>query len=66
MYVDAEAAGLPEIMTKVLIVQAGMPIMSQPPIVAGSMGSDEEYAAGAVALTTLLSLAAVPVYMMIL
>jgi len=66
MFFCAKAAGLPEIMTKVLIVQAGMPIMSQTPIVAGSMGSDEEYAAGAVALTTLLSLAAVPIYMMIL
>ena len=66
MYFCAKFAGLNDIMTKVLIVQAGMPIMSQTPIVAGSMGSDEEYAAGAVALTTLLSLAAVPIYMMIL
>ncbi len=66
MFFCAKIAGLPEIMTKVLIVQAGMPIMSQTPIVAGSMGSDEEYAAGAVALTTLLSLVAVPIYMMAL
>jgi predicted permease len=66
MFFCAKMAGLPELMTKVLIVQAGMPIMSQTPIVAGSMGSDEEYAAGAVALTTLLSLAAVPIYMMVL
>lgn len=66
MFALAKAFGLPELMTNVLIVQAGMPVMSQTPIVAGSMGSDEEYAAGSVALTTLLSLVAIPVYMAIL
>lgn len=66
MYLCARVAGLPELMTNVLIVQAGMPVMSQTPIVAGSMGSDEEYGAGGVALTTLLSLAAIPIYMAIL
>ena len=66
MFALARAFGLPELMTNVLIVQAGMPVMSQTPIVAGSMGSDEEYAAGSVALTTLLSLVAIPVYMAIL
>ena len=66
MFLCAKAFALPELMTNVLIVQAGMPIMSQTPIVAGSLGSDEEYAAGAVALTTLLSLIAIPVYMAIL
>ncbi len=66
IYALAKMFGLPELMTNVLIVQAGMPVMSQTPIVAGSMGSDEEYAAGSVALTTLLSLIAVPVYMAIL
>jgi len=43
-----------------------MPVMSQTPIVAGSMGSDEEYGAGGVALSTLISLIAIPVYMAIL
>jgi len=66
MFALGKAFGLPELMTNVLIVQAGMPVMSQTPIVAGSMGSDEEYAAGNVALTTLLSLIAIPVYMAIL
>ena len=66
MFALGRAFGLPELMTNVLIVQAGMPVMSQTPIVAGSMGSDEEYAAGNVALTTLLSLIAIPVYMAIL
>lgn len=66
MFVLARAFGLPELMTNVMIVQAGMPVMSQTPIVAGNMGSDEEYAAGSVAVTTLLSLIAIPVYMMIL
>ncbi len=66
LLICARMAGLPELMTNVLLVQAGMPIMSQTPIVAGSMGSDEEYAAGGVALSTLLSLIAIPVYMAIL
>ncbi len=66
MMLCARLFNLPELMSSVLLVQAGMPIMSQTPIVAGSMGSDEEYAAGGVALSTLLSLIAIPVYMAIL
>lgn len=66
VFLLAKAFGLPELMTKVLIVQSGMPVMSQTPIVAGSMGSDEEYGAGGVAMSTLLSLIAIPIYMAIL
>ena len=66
VFLLAKLFGLPDLMTKVLIVQSGMPVMSQTPIVAGSMGSDEEYGAGGVALSTLISLIAIPVYMTIL
>lgn len=66
MWLLGRLFGLPEMMVNALVVQAGMPVMSQTPIVAAGMNSDEEYAAGAVALTTLLSLLAIPAYMAIL
>lgn len=54
---------MPELMRNALLVQATMPVMSQTPIVAGECGSDEEYAAGGIALTTLCSLVSIPAYM---
>ena len=50
----------------VLMVQAGMPVMTQTALVAASTGSDEEYAAGGTALTTAMSLALIPVYMFLI
>ena len=50
----------------VLMVQAGMPVMTQTALVAASTGSDEEYAAGGTALTTLLSLLMIPLYMLLI
>ena len=55
-----------ELTRNVLLVQAGMPAMTQTALVAASTGSDEEYAAGGTALTTLLSLAMIPLYMLLI
>lgn len=57
---------LPELMKNALIMQAAMPVMASTPIAAGEIGSDEEYAAGAMALSTLFSLIVIPMYMFIL
>ena len=51
------------LMRNALLVQASMPVMSQPPIVAAATGSDAEYAAGGIAVTTLGSLLSLPAYM---
>lgn len=56
----------PELMRDALIIQASMPVMAQTPIVAASCGSDEEYAAGGIALTTALSLVFIPLYMFVI
>ena len=62
----AEALRAPELMRDALIIQAAMPVMSQTPIVAASCGSDEEFAAGGIAITTALSLVFIPLYMYII
>ncbi|MDL2205660.1 AEC family transporter [Eubacteriales bacterium OttesenSCG-928-N13] len=54
---------MPALMRNALLIQAAMPVMSQTPIVAGECGSDAEYAAGGIALTTLCSLIFIPAYM---
>ena len=42
-----------------------MPVMASTSLVAASTGSDEEYAASGTALTTVLSLLMIPVYMLL-
>ena len=54
---------VPEMTRNALLVQAGMPVMASTSLVAASTGSDEEYAASGTALTTVLSLLMIPVYM---
>jgi len=54
---------LPDLMRRVLFMQATMPVMSQTVIVSGTTGSDSEYAAGGMAVTTALSLLFIPLYM---
>ena len=51
------------LMRAALLIQASMPVMAQTPIVAGNVGSDSEYGAGGIALTTLASLVFIPFYM---
>ena len=58
--------GLSDLSRDVLMVQAGMPVMTQTALVAASTGSDEEYAAGGTALTTVLSLLMIPLYMLLI
>lgn len=53
-------------MVGAIVMQAAMPVMTQTAIVAGSVGADDEYAAGATALTTALSLLFIPIYMYII
>lgn len=62
----AEAFRAPEIMRNALLIQAAMPVMAQTPIVAAASGSDEEYAAGGIAVSTALSLIFIPLYMYII
>lgn len=50
-------------MVGALVIQASMPAMTQTTIVEGTLGGDDEYVAGATALTTALSMVFIPVYM---
>jgi len=54
---------LPPLMKGVFLVQAAMPAMTQTPILAKAYGADIEYAGIATSLTTVLSLATIPLYM---
>lgn len=51
------------LIAKVTIIQSAMPAMAQAPIVAAMYGSDTEFAATAVSLSTLIGLLFLPVYM---
>lgn len=51
--------------TEVFMVQAGLPAMSQIPLVARAYGSDESFASASTALSTILCLAALPLMRMI-
>lgn len=61
-----ESLAAPELMRNALLIQASMPVMSQTPIVAAASGSDEEYAAGGIFLTTAMSLVFIPLYMYVI
>ena len=56
----------PELMTKVLIAQAGMPAMAQISIVAGLYGADAKYAATGFMFTTVASFVFIPIIMMLM
>ena len=58
--------GMVPLMRNALIMEAAMPVMASIPIAAADSGSDGEYAAGAMALSTFLSLLVIPLYMLIL
>lgn len=53
---------MPDLMEKVFVVCAGLPVMGSVSIVAGRYGGDAGYASFMTALTTFLSLFAIPVY----
>lgn len=56
---------LPLLMKKVFIIQAMLPVMTQTAIVAKAYQGDAEYAAIMTTVTTILSIVAIPVYMLI-
>jgi auxin efflux carrier (AEC) len=56
----------PPLMTKVFIVQAAMPAMTNTSIVAKAYGADYEYGAVVTVITTLLSMAVIPLYVVLL
>lgn len=56
---------LPLLMKQVFLVQASMPAMTQTPILAAAYGADPEYAGVATSLSTVLSLATIPLCMIL-
>lgn len=56
-------ASLPLLMKQVFLVQSMMPVMTQTPILVGAHGADAEYAGIATSLSTVLSLAVIPLCM---
>ena len=53
-------------MKEVFFVQASMPVMTQTPILAEAYGADAEYAGIGTSLTTVLSLATIPLCMILI
>jgi malate permease and related proteins len=62
----ARWTALPLLMKEVFFVQAAMPAMTQTPILAEAYGADSEYAGLGTAITTVLSLATIPLYMAVI
>jgi len=62
----ARPANLPLLMKEVFLVQAAMPAMTQTPILAETYGADSEYAGVATSLSTVLSLATIPLCMVLI
>lgn len=57
---------IPDLMKKVFVMQAAMPVMTQTSIVAKAYGADAEYAAVMTTVSTLLAAIFIPLYMLIL
>lgn len=57
---------VPELMKKVFVVQAAMPVMTNTAIVARSYGADHKYATIMTVVTTISSLIFIPIYMALL
>lgn len=57
---------IPDLMRKVFVIQAAMPAMTQTSILARIYEADTEYAAVMMSVTTLVSMLAIPVYMVLL
>ncbi|MCX8013067.1 MAG: AEC family transporter, partial [Rectinema sp.] len=56
-------SGFPVLMKQVFLMQAANPAMTQNPILAEAYGADSEYTAIGTSLTTVLSMATIPLYM---
>ena len=57
---------IPELMKKVFVIQAAMPVMTNTTIIAKVYNADAGYSAVATTVTTLAAMVAIPIYMMIL
>ena len=57
---------IPSLMTKVFIIQSAMPVIAQSAIVAAAYGGDQYYATYMVTITSILSVAFIPVYMVLM
>lgn len=55
-----------ELAMSVFIVESALPVISQAPVMAGTYGADEQYAATGAALSTLFSFISIPVLMLLL
>jgi predicted permease len=55
--------GIPPLMRQVFIIEAAMPVMTQPAIVARAYGADDHYAALVISVTTAASIVVIPLYM---
>jgi predicted permease len=56
---------LPELMNKVFIIQASLPMMATLPVLSAFHGADAEYATVAVSASTLAGLATIPLSMLV-
>ena len=57
---------IPDLMRKVFIIQASLPVMAQTVILASFYKADSEYATILVSLSTLLSMLTIPLYMVLI
>ncbi|MFW2487710.1 AEC family transporter [Clostridium chromiireducens] len=57
---------IPLLMKEVFVIQAAMPVMTNTAIVSKRYGADYEYATISTIITTILSLLAIPIYMILL
>ena len=66
IYFAAKYLSLPDLMTKVFVIQSAMPVMTNTSIVAKQYNADYEYAAVMTVVTTVCSLIFIPIYMYLL
>lgn len=66
VYILSLAIPIPSLMTKVFVIQASMPVITQAAIAAKAYNVDYRYATVMVTVTTVLSVLFIPVYMVLL
>lgn len=66
VYALALVIPIPSLMTKVFIIQAAMPVITQAALTAKAYDADHQYATVMVTVTTVLSVLFIPVYMVLM
>lgn len=66
MYILAHIFPMPELMYKVFVIMASLPVMIQTVVLSSLYKTDTEYATLVVSATTLLSIITIPIYMVLL